>query len=89
MALRQPDRILVLEKVDPSNKDTGLIDTKVFEGKNNLHCFMLDTGMWTFRYEHGVIPPALRETFTSFKLAKSHAEQYFSTKNIKIVDVKD
>lgn len=89
MALMKADRILVLEKEDPSNKDSGMIDNKVFEGKNNLHCFMTDNGMWTFRYEHGIVPPALREMFTSFKFAKAHAEQYFATKKIKIADVKN
>lgn len=94
MALRNPmrstDRILVLEKYDPKNKDVGLIDPTVFGDKNNLHLVM-DTGtlMWNFKYERGAVPPMLRERFTSFKLAKEYAELYLKSKNIKIVEVKD
>jgi len=89
MALRSTDRILVLRKEDPK-ANTGLIDPAVFEGKNNLHIVM-DTGtlLWSFKYEHGVIPPAFRNKFTSFKQAKEHAEVYFKTKKIKIIDVRD
>jgi hypothetical protein len=90
MALRTNDRVLVLEKIDPKNKDVGLVDPQVFEGKNNLHLVMdPSTCMWTFKYERGAVPPNLRATFTSFKRAKDHAEIYLATKNIKIVDVKD
>ncbi len=94
MALRNPmrstDRILVLERFDPKKKDVGLVDPQVFEGKNNLHLEM-DTGtlMWSFRYERGTVPPSLRLKFTSFKLAKEHAEMYLKSKNIKIVEIKD
>lgn len=89
MALRSNDRILVLEKTDPK-ADAGLLDPRVFEGKNNLHAVM-DTGncMWNFRYEHGAIPPGLRGKFTSFKEAMSHAELYLVGKKIKIVNVLD
>jgi len=90
MALRNTDRILVLERYDPKNKNVGLIDPQVFEGKNNLHLVMDPaTLIWTFRYEHGVVPPTLKARFTSFKLAKEHAEIYLKSKNIKIVEVKD
>ena len=90
MALRSTDRILVLEKVNVKDKDIGLFDPQVFEGKNNLHLVMDPTTcMWTFKYERGVVPPVLKATFTSFKQAKEHAETYLASKNIKIVDVKD
>lgn len=89
MALRSNDRILILERTDPKS-DLGLLDPRVFEGKNNLHAVM-DTSncIWNFKYEHGTIPPQLRGKFTSFPEAKRHAEIYFATKSIKIVDVKD
>lgn len=87
--MRSNDRILVLEK---QGKETnmGLLDPKILTGKNPLHCFMdVDTGLWKFRYEYGVIPPALRERFTSFKAAKEYADQFFATRNIKIIEVID
>jgi len=90
MALRSTDRILVLEKIDPKDKDVGLVDPQVFTGKNNLHVVMDPTTcMWSFKYEHGAVPPNLRNTFTNFKMAKEHAEIYLMSKKIKIVEVKD
>lgn len=88
--MRNTDRILVLEKIDPKNKDTGMIDPQVFEGKNNLHAVM-DPGtcMWSLRYERGIVPTPLRQKFTDFKTLKLQAEVYLRTKNIKIVEVKD
>lgn len=90
MVLRNNDRILVLEKVDPKSKDNGLIDPEVFEGKNNLHAVMDEsTCLWTFKYERGTIPEPLRMKFTSFKHLKEHADIYFGKKNIKITKVVD
>lgn len=89
MALRSNDRILILELDDPKNKDSGLVDPQVFTGKNNLHAVMDERCMWRFKYERGVVPPPLREIFTSFKLAYEHAELYLKSRNVKIVGIKD
>lgn len=87
--MRKNDRILKLEKYDPKQR-TDLIDPKVFTGDNNLHVVADQaTALWTFKYEHGHVPPQLRYKFTDFNTAKAHAESYFKTKNIKIVDVID
>lgn len=87
--MRSIDRILLLEKIDKSNKDTGLMDPSVFTGKNNLHAVMDEKCMWSFKYEHGHVPPQLRSKFTDFKTAKNFAENYLLTKNIKITGVID
>lgn len=87
MALRSNDRIILLEKENPKD-DIGVFDPGVFTGKNNLHC-VLEDGMWKFKYEHGVVPPVLRDRFATFKQARDHAEVYFKQKKIKIVGVKD
>lgn len=87
--LRSRDRILVLEREDPKVKD-GILDPGVFTGKNALHVKQEDlSDLWVFKYDHGVVPPNLRNKYTSFNLAKAQAEIYFKTKKIKIVDVKD
>jgi hypothetical protein len=87
--MRSTDRILVLERVDPKG-NIGLVDPGVFEGKNNLHVVMdPNTCLWSFKYERGVVPPALKNKFTDFKTAQQQAESYFTTKNIKIVEVLD
>lgn len=89
MELRKKDRILVLEKEDPKNKDTGLIDPAVFEGKNNLHLIVDMFGLWSFKYERGVVPSQLKNKFSSFREAYNTAEGYFKTKKIKITKVID
>lgn len=89
MQKRSTDRILILEKEDPK-MSAGILDPAVFEGKNNLHLRQdLVTGLWEFKYERGAVPPPLRNPFTSAKFALIHAENYFKTKKIKIVEVQD
>lgn len=90
MQFRKTDRIIILEKEDPKMKDTGILDPGIFEGKNNLHLVLdLVSGLWSFKYERGAVPPHLRTPFTSAKFALQHAEGYFKTKKIKIVEVQD
>lgn len=90
MKIRSYDRILVLEKIDPENKDTGLMDPRVFTGKNNLHAVMdTSTCMWSLKYEHGIVPEAIRYRFTNFKTLLDQVGVYLKTKNIKIVEVLD
>ena len=87
--MRKTDRELVLEKIDPKNKDIGLVDVKVLSGDNRLLATMDEHCYWTMKYDHGLVPAPFKERFTSFKLLKEHADLYFSKKNIKIVEVKD
>lgn len=86
--MRKTDRVLVLEKVDPK-KDVGMVDPKVFSGDNELHAVMDSMCMWSFKYKHGQIPPALKSRWTSFNELKKAAEKYFDNKNIKITKVID
>lgn len=90
MVIRSTDRVLVLEKYDPKNKDIGLIDPAVFTGNNALHAVMDESSaLWSIKYERGIVPPQLKNKFTSFNALKQHAEEYFKAKNIKIVKVID
>lgn len=89
MKIRSTDRILVLSKIDPDAPE-GILDPGIFTGKNNLHLVQnLVTGFWSFKYESGAVPPPLRTTYTSAKFALTVAENYFKTKKIKIVEVRD
>lgn len=88
--MRSTDRILVLEKFDPKNKNIGLMDPKAFTGENKLHALMdTQTGLWSMKYERGIVPPQLKNKFTDFNSLKQHAEVYFNTRNIKIAKVID
>lgn len=90
MVQRSTDRVLVLERIDPNQKDVGLVDPGVLTGKNRLHAVM-DTGtcMWSLKYERGIIPEAIRYKFTSFKTLVDQVSTYLALKNLKIVKVLD
>lgn len=90
MVDRSTDRILVLERVNPDNKDTGLFDPQVLSGTNKLHAVMdTRTCMWSLKYDRGIIPEALRQKFTSFRTLHEITETYLRLRNIKIVQVID
>lgn len=86
------DRVLVLspkEGADPLNT-LGLVDKRLFSGKNNLHCIMdKQTSLWYFNYDSGLIPQPLQQRFTSFTKAYNFAEQYFNKRNVEIKEVLD
>lgn len=86
--MRSGDRQLKLEAMDP--KKIGLMDPQVFAGTNRLRVIQDPVTLhWTFKYDHGVTPPSLKDRFTSFSVAKKHAETYFRTRNIRITEVVD
>jgi hypothetical protein len=90
--MRTPDRVLVLKVIDgekPKNS-TGQVDPRLFKGENKLHAVMdQQTTLWRLKYDDGNIPQALKGQFTNFKALKAFAENYFKTRNIEIVEVKD
>lgn len=85
------DRVLELKVQDnkkPLNS-TGLVDSRLFSGENKLHGILdNNTTLWSFKYEHGGLPPALQgQRFTSFSALKQFAERYFNKRNIEITKV--
>lgn len=87
--MRSPDRILLLEKIDPKSP-TGMIDPEVFAGNNPLHAKRDDqAGLWYLQYERGVLPEPLKHRYTSFKDLLKYAGVYFAKRNISIRAVRD
>lgn len=90
---RSSDRILRLEVIDGTKpkSSTGNVDTRLFDGGQDLHCKMdPQSTLWYFQYsQNGVLPEAMRGRFTNFKSAFKHAEDYFLRRNVKIAEVKD
>lgn len=90
--LRKDDRIFVLRPIDgkrPSSS-TGLVDTRLFTGGNVLHAKMDPQNcLWYMEYENGVLPQALKGRYTKFRDLREYVENYFRTRNIEIVEVKD
>lgn len=85
--MKNNDRVLVLEKLD-EKVGVGLLDPALLTGNNKLHAVMNEQNlMWSFKYDHGIVPGPLKDRFSSFKELKKHAENYFKTRNIKIKEV--
>lgn len=86
------DRVLVLKKRDAAKNtttDTGLIDNRLFTGGNKLHAVMQPNGLWALNYDFGILPPPLRQEFTSFTQVMKFLKQYFHKRNIEIKEVID
>lgn len=90
--IRSTDRVAVLEVMDGEKplSSMGLTDPRLFTGENRLH-IVKDTqrNIWAFKYEQGGVPEPLKQKFTDFGRALKHAQDYYKTRNIKIVDVID
>lgn len=86
--MNTPDRVLKLKVKDgekPKNS-IGNTDPRLFTGDNKLHAIMdQQTTLWHLKYEMGDVPQPLKCQFTSFKMLKQHADEYFATRNIEVV----
>lgn len=86
------DRVLKLELIDDKKplNSIGVTDPRLFkqgDDANKLHAVMDgETCLWTFRYEKGAIPAALKGSYTGFKALKKFAEAYFLQRNIRITE---
>lgn len=90
--MKSDDRILVLKPMDGKNprSNTGLIDSRLFQGGNRLHAIRSNIDqLWYIRYDQGIVPPALKCKFTSFKALQAHVEPYFKNRNVEIEKVID
>lgn len=89
--LASADRVIKLEVIDDSlpKTSTGMVDTKLFTGENNIHARINpQTMMWDIHYEKGAIPGGLKEQkWTSFSRLYKDLERYFRDRNIKITEV--
>lgn len=91
--LRATDRILELEVIDgkAAKSSTGLLDPRLFTGKQKLHLKMdLQSNLWSFQYDqNGILPEPLRGRFTSFTKGLEHAQLYFAKRNVKVREIID
>lgn len=88
--MKSTDRVFVLEKIEgTATKDSkGMVDNRLFTGENKLHAKMDPTNcQWYMQYESGVVPEPLMGRFTSFDKLKTHVENYYHKRNIKIKQV--
>lgn len=80
-------RTFSMKPIDGAPKAiSGQIDRRLFSGENKLRAY-LETGLWMFKYDEGMVPGALRQKYTSFNMAKKHAEDYFFRRNVEIKEI--
>lgn len=86
------DRILVLkprEGVSTLNSK-GMVDNRLFSGKNRLHAIRdSQTSFWSLRYDEGIVPEQLKQSFTTFQKMYDFVKGYFARRNVDLVDVVD
>lgn len=91
--LRSSDRVLSLSVIDgeKAKSSTGLLDTRLFTGEQQLRLKMdSQTCLWFFQYtNNGILPEPLKGKYTGFKAGLKTAEDYFKKRNIQITDIKD
>lgn len=86
-----PDRVIKLEVIDNKlpKSSTGMVDTNLFSGENNLHARIdPQTMMWSVHYEKGAVPGSLKDQrWTGFSRLYKDLELYFKDRNIKISEI--
>lgn len=89
--MRADVRTIVLKVKDGfSAKDVlGKTDPRLFNGENALTATKDINGLWYMKYKIGAVPVPLKQKFTKFNDLVQYASQYFSTRNIEILEVKD
>ena len=86
------DRVIVLEKMEGKNtlSSSGLTDNGLFTGENRLHAIVdTQTMLWHLKQDKGILPPPLKQQFTSFTKLMGFVTPYYNKRNISVVKVID
>lgn len=89
---RKTERTLIirLKEGQKPKSTTGMVDSRIFQGKENVLAVMDEqTCLWRLRYRAGILPEPLLQQFTSFEKLMKFAREYFGKRGMDIVDVKD
>lgn len=89
---RSSTRILVLQPIEGKEAKTskGLVDNRLWKGGNELMAVMDETNCtWRLKYKAGAVPPQIQGVYTNFTKAYNAAVEYFKSRDIEIVEVKD
>ena len=89
---RARERELVLKTIDgkQAKNSTGMVDPRVLSSEVKLFAVLDPTHMlWSLKYTAGVLPQPLRERWTSINTLRQQVGEYFKTRNIEIVEIRD
>lgn len=90
--LRKTDIIIVLKPVEGKSAKNALmeVDNRLFTGKNNLHAIMdIQTCLWSLKFDSGLLPPLLRQQFTSWTKLLTLVKEYYSRRDVVIAEIRD
>lgn len=89
---RANDIVLVLKAKDGKSplNTSGVVDKRLFTGENQLHAIVdTQTMLWYLKYDQGIVPEPMKQRFTSLDKLMNFTTEYFSKRNIDIVEVQD
>lgn len=67
---------------------TGIVDTRLFKGKNRLHAIHDEqTALWSLKQDEGSIPPSLQMRWTSYSSLLKHIKSYYATRHVDVFEV--
>lgn len=89
--MRKSDRVFILELIDPNDKaNKAKVDTRLIDGNNHLHAVkQFETPLWYLKLERGMLPDALKSSFTSFTALQKFVEQYYIKRGVKVTEILD
>lgn len=68
----------------------GIADSRLLTGDNKLHAILdHQTGLWYMQYDNGVLPPILKQRFTTLHYLVTFAKGYYDKRNVEIEEVRD
>lgn len=88
---RSSDRIFVLAPIEGkfALNTSGTADPRLFTGENKLHAIQGVNGLWTLKYEKGIMQDSLKQTFTNFSTLERYVRDYFLKRNIEVKEIID
>lgn len=84
-------RELTLQSTKDFDKSkSGLLDPDLLTGKQKIFAVRgPQDNLWRFKYEHGILPQPLKQSFTKFDELYKYGEGYFSRRGILIIGTVD
>lgn len=92
MKNKSNERQIVLEKIEGKKtlSSSGIVDTSLLNGTNGLHAVVdTQTMLWGLKQSSGILPPPLKQQFTSFTQLMRFVKEYYLRRNINVAKVID
>lgn len=84
------DRVFVLRPMEGESqrKASGTVDKRLFTGSNRLHAIRDgQTSLWSLKYDAGILPEPLKQSFTTFQKVRDFVANYFERRGVQVTEV--